>query len=498
MEQYEQIRRMVLVEGVSQREAASRLGRSRKTVRKALEYSTPPGYRRTKEVRRPAIGPVQHIIEAWLEEDAGRPRKQRHTGQRIYERLRDEYGFRGSASAIRRYVAHCRETRGEVFFPLGFDPGEEAQVDWGEGWAVCNGVERKWFFFCMRLCHSGVSFVYPYERASQEALLDGHVRAFEFFGAVPRTLAYDNLKSVVITVGRRRERKLTERFTQLKSHYLFDTRFCNLGKGNEKGHVENLVKWAQRHILTPLPDVTGQPPLAAHCLAECRKDLLRPATRSDRPRGELLLEEQKAMLVLPACPFDPYRSEGSRASQQALVRFDNNEYSVPVAFAHQACVIKGYIERVEICVEDQTVARHARDYRKRQYILDYRHYIPLLEYKPGGIHHGRPFKGEPWGEDFTTLRRELEYRYGGEGTRQFIDVLLLFTKFPEERVKQAVADCVRRCAFSEGAVRSVLSYVPPRRIGALDLSHCPELAAIECPARAASSYQALCCEEVSA
>jgi len=190
VEHYERIRRMVLVEGLSQRETAERLGHSRKTVRKALKHSQPPGYRRVSEPRRPIIGPVKHIIDAWREEDHKRPRKQRHTGQRIFERLRDEYVFTESASTVRRYVAECQQTQGEVFFPLSFDPGEEAQVDWGEGWGIENSIERKAFLFCMRMCQSGASFVYPYERATQEALLDGHVRAFEFFGAVARTVAY--------------------------------------------------------------------------------------------------------------------------------------------------------------------------------------------------------------------------------------------------------------------------------------------------------------------
>ena len=180
------------------------------------------------------------------------------------------------------------------------------------------------------------------------------------------------------------------------------------------------------------------------------------------------------------------------------MRFDTNDYSVPVAYAHHGYVIKGFVDRVEICVREQKVAQHARDYRKGQYVLNYQHYIALLETKPGGIQHARPFKGAPWGEEFSTLRRELEYRYGGMGTKQFVRVLLLFTLFPEERVKQAVAECVRRSAFSEAAVRSVLSYVPPRRMGTLDLRHYPELAAIECPARSASIYEVLREEEVLA
>jgi transposase len=498
VDHYEVIRRTVNVEGLSQREAARRLGHSRKTVRKALDHSTPPGYRRTSEIARPAIDPVKHIINAWLEEDTKRPRKQRHTGERIWQRLRDEHGFEGSASAVRRYLADLHETQGEVFFPLCFDPGEEAQVDWGEGWYIENGLELKVFLFCMRMCHSGASFVYPYERMTQEALLDGHVRAFEFFGKVPRTLAYDNLKAVVISIGKGQDRELTSRFKDLRSHYLFEARFCNAASGNEKGHVENLVKWAQHNILTPLPVVTGLEQLAEHCLSECRKDLTRPTTRSDQARGEVLEVERPSMLPLPARAFDAYKPDESKASQQSLVRFDRNDYSVPVAYAHHACAIKGYVDRVEICVRDQTVAVHERCYEKQKYVLEYQHYIPLLETKPGGIHHARPFKGEPWGEDFARMRRELEYRYGSAGTKQFVKVLLLFTNYPEQSVKAAVVECVRRCAFSEGAVRSALAYLPVRSINPINLAHCPELAAIECPARPASVYQALCGEAVMA
>ena len=205
VDDYEVIRRTVLVDGASQRAAARRLGHSRKTIKKALQHSTPPGYQRAEPVRRPAIDPARHIIDAWLEEDKQRPPKQRHTGTRVFERLRDEHDFKGSASAVRRYVAHKKATSGEVFFPLVFDPGEEAQIDWGEARCVIGGAERKAFLFCMRLCHSTASYVRAYERQNQESLLDGHVRGFGFFGGVARRCAYDNLKSAARQCGERPE-----------------------------------------------------------------------------------------------------------------------------------------------------------------------------------------------------------------------------------------------------------------------------------------------------
>ena len=475
VDDYERIRREVLVDGKSQREVARELGHSRHTVKKALEHSSPPGYRRQKPSSRPAIDLVRHIIDAWIDDDRSRPPKQRHTAFRIYERLRDEHGFTGSYSAVSRYVQHRKATTGEVFFPLGFDPGEEMQVDWGEAWFIENGVARKVSLFCARLCHSGASFVRGYERQSQEFLLDGHVRAFDYFGGVPRRVAYDNLKTAVTFVGRGRERRLTEKFCQLRSHYLFESRFCNVGSGNEKGHVENLVKLSQRRFMTPLPEVFSLDALNSHLQSEIERDLGRSRARHGRSIGELLVEERDYFLPLPLSPFEACVSQSTFASKQSLIRFDRNDYSVPVEYAHHQILVKGFVDRVELFGGGERVASHHRDYRSERYVLEPGHFIRLLERKPGGLHNALPFKGEPWGEDFKVMRRELEYRYGGEGTKKFIQVLLLFTRFEVEAVKAAVGVCVRRRAFSDDAVYGALTYRPRPRLGSLDLSGRPDL-----------------------
>ena len=195
----------------------------------------------------------------------------------------------------------------ETFYPLVFDPGEEAQVDWGEALAVINGEERKVYLFCMRLCFSTVCFVYAYLRANLESFLDGHRRAFAFFGGVPRRAAYDNLKSAVITVGRGRDRVLNGTFLMMRSHYLFDSRFCNVASGWEKGHAENLVKHAQRTFMTPPPELAeAGGPLASlneHLERECRKDLDRVVSEKSRTRRELFEEEQARFLPLPDTEF---------------------------------------------------------------------------------------------------------------------------------------------------------------------------------------------------
>jgi len=387
VEHYELIRRKVLIDGLGQRVTAKELGDSRKTVAKALVLRLPPGYRRSEPRAHPVIDPVKGIIDAWLEQNVKTRPKQRQTAQRIYERLRDEYGFTGHYGTVQRYVREAAHRQKEVFMPLEFEPGEEAQVDWHEGWIVENGLERKCQFFVMRLCYSKATFVYPYEKANLESFLDGHVRAFEYFGGVPRRIAYDNLQCAVIYVGKGQNRRLTKRFQELRAWYLFETRFCNIAKGNEKGDVANGCKRSERTYLSPVPQV----------------------------------------------------------------------------------------DRVRILCAHQEVAVHERCYTAGQFVLEPRHYLKLLERKPGSLDNARPFQGQPWGESFAGMRKELEYRYPQDGTLRYIQVLLLFTTYPFEQVQAAVDVCVQRRAFREDAVLNVLRNEPltPRR--RLDLSDRPEL-----------------------
>ena len=300
---YERICRMVQIEGKTQRQVAEELGHSRNLIAKALAHSSPPSYRRQKPPPRPVLDSFLAIIDAWVAADGQQPRKQRHSGTRIYERLRDEYSYTGSVSAVRRYLAQCKQRQGEVFFPLQFDVGEEGQVDWGETWCVLNGVEQKVFLFCLRLCYSSVSYVRAYYQESQEYFQDGHVHAFDFLGGVPRRLAYDNLKSAVITVGQGSDRRLNRHFVALRSHYLFETRFCNVASGNEKGHVENRVKHSQRTFMTPLPCVASLEALNVHLEQQCRNELDKKAPRRQETRGALLEEEQGHFLALPPTPL---------------------------------------------------------------------------------------------------------------------------------------------------------------------------------------------------
>ena len=150
---YLRVRRAVMVEGMSIRETARTFGLHRDTVRKTLAYSVPPGYRRQSPPKRPKLSPYAGVIDRILEDDLARPRKQRHTAKRIFERLWDEYGFDSQYTIVKDYVREHRRLTKEMFVPLFHSPGH-AQCDFGEALVVIDGVEQKAHCFVIDLPHS--------------------------------------------------------------------------------------------------------------------------------------------------------------------------------------------------------------------------------------------------------------------------------------------------------------------------------------------------------
>lgn len=306
------VRRAVQVEGMSVRQAAREFGLARKTVRKMLEFSAPPGYQRKKPVARPKLGPWLGIIDQILEDDEAKPNKQRHTAKRIYDRLKEEHAFTGGYTIVKDYVREARVRRKEVFVPLAHPPGE-AQADFGEALVAVDGVEQKGHFLCMDLPYADDCFVAIFPAENTESFCEGHNRAFAYFGGAPRTILYDNTGIAVAETTGDGERKPTGEFSRLRSHYLFEAKFGRPGKGNDKGHVEGVVGYAQRGHTETISE------------------------RFERDR--------ERFLPLPPVPHEACEKRSTRASSQALVRYETNDYSVPVRYGHQRVLVKAFVWR---------------------------------------------------------------------------------------------------------------------------------------------------------
>lgn len=392
------VRKAYFREEKSKRQIARELGIHRDTVTRLLtcEPGEAARYHLSQSKDKPVTGRYLGIIEAWLAADQSAPPKQRHTAHRIWERLRDEYGFTGSERRIRELVAALRQTPKETYLPLGFEPGEMAQMDWIEDMrAEIAGKLCLVQVFGMVLNHSGDLYFEGFERATQEAFFQGHANAFESFGGVPHTVTYDNLKVAVQKVLQGKNRQENERFVAFRSAYLFDSRFCQPAKGNEKGRIENMVKFAERNLFTPVPRVASLQELNTLLRERCLAYRQRVQARQSQSVGERLEAERDLLLPLPVRPPECCRIIPVKVDKTALVQFETNRYSVPSDYAYRILWLKAFVDRVEITDQETVVASHSRLSGKYSESIRFEHYRKVLERKPGALQHLRATDKEP-------------------------------------------------------------------------------------------------------
>jgi transposase len=484
---YARVRRACHVEGMSQRQAARVFGIDPKTVAKMLRFSVPPGYRRSKPPVRPKLDPLLPVIDRILEEDLGRPRKQRHTARRIFQRLRAEHGFTGGETIVKAYVRERRLQGREMFVPLVHPPGH-GQADFGEAVAVVGGEERKIHFFCLDLPHSDACFVKAYSAETTEAFCDGHSAAFAFFGGVPLSMLYDNTRLAVARILGDGMRQRTRAFAELQSHYLFADRFGRPGKGNDKGKVEGLVGYARRNFLVPVPRVESLAALNAQLEARCRERQGARLRGHEESIGERLARDRAAMLPLPPAPYEACETRGARVSSLSLVRYRGSDYSVPVAYGHREVVVRGHVEAVVIACGAAVIARHRRSYEHADVLLEPLHYLALLERKTGALDQAAPLAGWELPEAFLALRRLLEARLGKAGRREWVQVLRLLEVFRREEVEAGVEEALRLGAIGFDAVKHLVLCRVERRPPRLDLEVYPYLPRAQVQTTSARAY----------
>ena len=490
VELYLRVRLACHVDGLSQREAASRFGIARETVKKMLRHSAPPGYQRRQPPKRPKLDPFTDIIDRILEEDRSVHRKQRHTVKRIFERLCEEHGFTGGYTIVKDYVRERRHGQREMFVPLTHPPGH-AQADFGEADVFIAGIEYRAHFFVMTLPHSDACFVSAYPAATTESWLDGHNRAFGFFGGVPQSILYDNDKCIVARILPDGTRQRTQAFSGLQSHYLFEDRYGRPGKGNDKGNVEGVVGYARRNFMVPLPRFQSWKSFNDHLEEQCRKrqsDILRGHKESI---GERFKKDQEVLTAAPPTPYDACDKQASRVNSLSLVRYRSNDYSVPVAYGHQEVWIRGYVHEVVIGCGGEVITRHPRSYEREDLIFDPVHYLPLLEQKIGALDQAAPLVGWDLPEAFSTLRRLLEARMGKSGKREYVQVLRLLETFDLDELHGAVRDALHMGAIGYDAVKHLVLCRIEDRPPKLNLDVYPFLPRARVTTTSAASYMTL-------
>lgn len=478
MELFARIRRDARVRGLSIRSLAREHRVSRRTVRQALAAAEPP-VRRVPARGSPKLDPLKGAIEVMLLADLDAPRKQRHTAQRIFDRLVDEHKAVISYSSVRQYVKARRAVIAiesgkapvEVFVPQEHAPGAEAEVDFGDVWVDLAGVRTRCYMFAFRLSHSGKSVHRVYPTCAQEAFLEGHIEAFNAIGGVPtKHIRYDNLTSAVTKVvyGAGRQRVENERWVLFKSHFGFDAFYCEPGlKGaHEKGGIEGEVGRFRRNFLTPVPVVESLAELNDRLRVWDEEESGRRISQRLRTIGQDFVVEAPLLTPLPTENFDPGLVLTPRVDRSSLVTVRSTKYSVPVRFISRRVRVSLQATQVRIFDGRTLIAVHPRTVARGGQCVQLDHYLEVLKIKPGALPGSTALAQAresgvftPAHDAFWAAARKTDGDTAA--TRELIDVLLL------HRVMEA-GDVIAgiTAALHVGAVSADVVAVEARRVAA--------------------------------
>lgn len=453
VELFEQIRRDRRLEQLSIRELAERHGVHRRSVRQALESAVPPPRKEYAQRPRPVLDAWVAVIDGWLLADRQAPRKQRHTGRRVWQRLVAEHGAVLAEVTVSRYVTRRRRELGlddlEVAIPQTHLPGAEAEVDFGEFHTLLDGVDMKVWMFVMRLSHSGRAFHMAFGNQAQESFLEGHVRAFEYFAGVPGRIRYDNLKPAVVRVLRGRDRVESERFIALRSQYSFDSFFCRPGLegAHEKGGVEGEIGRFRRRHLVPIPRVASLAELNECIAAADAVDDARVITGRTVTVTAAFAAEVPALAPLPAEDFDTARLLHPRVDTKARICVRQRFYSVPARYVGRRMVTRLSATTVEVIDGANVVARHERAVAKYAEVLVLDHYLEVLKVKPGALPGATALAQAKTAGVFTATHQRYwdaarRARGDAAGTKALIEVLLAHRTVPTQALITAMNTAV--------------------------------------------------------
>ena len=492
----ERIRRAFYLEHKSVYRIAKEEGYSHQTIEKVLSNAPPKSYHLSRPRPSPVFGPYLSRVEALLQERERMPRKQRYTAHKIFEILQAE-GYQGSESRVRRYVSERKKATQvpEVFLPLEFEPGQDAQVDWGEAVAVIAGKRQKVQFFLMRLCYSRRAFAMAFPSQAQECFLYAHLQAFKHFAGVPHRISYDNLgtavKLALSRTGKRgRPRQEVRAFVAFRSHYLFESHFCmpGLDGAHEKGGVESGIGYTRRQLLVPIPEVASFEELN-HLLTErCLKEDRRRVARERQTIGEAWEQERAHLLPLPPSDYECCHMTTVRLTPYSQVTYETNRYSVPVDRGRREVTLKAYPFQIEVWDGVEQLCSHPRCYGREQDLFDPFHYLPLLEQRPGAFDYAKPLKAwrKEWPASYHRMLADLREKWPeGRGIQEFIRILQLHRHYDRQLMERAIEQALSYgCVHLDGVLYCLHQLTAPAEPtseaarGGLNLPDRPDLDAM--------------------
>ncbi len=388
VEQIDYIRYEVNQKGETYASVARKMKVDTRTVNK---YANQEEFKRKEPQKRqsPIMGPVKPILDKWIKEDLKKKKKYHRTAKRMHEQLEKNHSFKGSYRTVREYVSKRKkefiEYHEGASLPLESVPGT-AQVDFGTAPFKYHSEMIDLPYLVMSFPYSNSFYFQVFPSENTECLLEGLQRMFIHIGGVPATIRFDNLSPAVKKIFSKGERALTDTFERFVLHYGFKYEFCNPGKGNEKGHVEAMVKYVRNNFLLPECTIINLDHFNESLWNMAKEDRNRPHYQKQVLLSELFKEDQKEWLVLPEKEFECARYERVKADKYGIVSIDKKEYSTSPRFAKQnvrACITYNTI--VILNEENEVILKHSRLYGIKRRSMLWQPYLDLLSKRPNAI-----------------------------------------------------------------------------------------------------------------
>lgn len=482
MAQIEYIKHLYEVEGKNLSEIAELMNLNFKTVKKYAEnYDWSPKEKPPSKKQYRVLGAYLDIIDSWLEDDLKCPRKQRHTGKRIFDRLVAEHGFKGGLTTVTDYVSKKKKqlnqkTKG--YLPLEHLPGE-SQVDFGEfKYIDLNEEMKSAYYLTLSFPYSNAAFTQVFKGQNQECVMEGMKRIFEHIGGVPPTIVMDNMTTVVSKILAFGEREITENFRRFALHYRFKSIFCNPSSGNEKGNVESKIGYHRRNWFVPVPVIENFEEYNEQLWEKAHLDMQRSHYTKQVDIASLWEEDAKALMYLPQNEYEVFSIEVARVNKYGNIEVDKNFYSVSPEIVGEKVTVRTYYDKISVYHDHCLLKEYQRLYGvKKGEVYDWKQYITLLCKKPGALEHTKFFSQMPelWRQHLLSidrkerktalnLLREIVMDNSLDAGSQALSIARLYGKTDTESIRQCYyhltheTSVLEPCKFT--AETPVINYEP--------------------------------------
>jgi len=451
--------------GKSQRSISRAMSLSRKTVRRYIEeyevlqqlsnpesgsglliasLAQPPSYPARTNEKRKLTREVTDLIDGYLSENESKLSsglgKQQLKKLDILALLHAD-GIEIGYTTVCNYISEKlhKHTSKEAFIRQYYEPGSVCEFDWGETKLCINGVLGRYYIAVFTSAYSNFRFALLFQRQDTLSFVESHISFFSHTGGAYHQMTYDNTRVAVARFSGLKEKEPTQALLDLRAHYFFTHRFCNIYSGNEKGHVERSVEYVRRKAFAPNHSFSSIEEAQVH-LSEVVNRLNQTKQQLSGKTANELFEHERPHLYKSSSALAYCESIPGKVDKYCCICFGTNHYSVPDHLVGKVVDVKVYSQKLELFYCNSLVAIHERHFGRNQWVISIEHYLDTFKRKPGALNSSVALVSSPY-------LKELYDNYFSTTPRDFVDLLQFCVRFNigQEKLEETVKLLLSLC-----------------------------------------------------